>query len=279
MAMTMTSAQMSRRRVILIGSLSLGAILAVVALRPRTPAPAAASGSAAAADRRVRPSAGAIARGPRFVAPEPGSTAEQADRPEALPDTRPWRQIKTHLRSVGRIGPGARDDYDWTLARLKKNGRAMAQEIAGHYPQVPADLHDLRFSLLFLLGELDQSEGEELLARAAASDLAVPTVPPEQAGGHDHHHEQMDPEEKIRMAAVRGLINRMRAGSEGAKAAMLGLTQHRDRGTRLAALRALSDVHGNDPALMASLARSTRPDERFTIDGTQPAVAHYDQAP
>ena len=277
--MAMTSAQMSRRRVMVIGSLTFGAILTVVALRPRPPAPAATTDSSADDAGRARRLGSAMARGPRFVAPEPGSTAEQADRAEALPDTRPWRQIKTHLRSVGRIGPGARDEYDWTLARLKKNGRDMALEIAAHYQKVPAELQDLRFSLLFLLGELDQSEGEELLARAAASDGPAAKAAPDQAGAHDHHHDQMDPELKIRMAAVHGLINRLRAGSEPAKTAMLALTQHRDRETRLAALRALSDVHGGDTALMASLARTTRPDERFTIDGTQPAVAHYDQAP
>jgi hypothetical protein len=204
---------------------------------------------------------------PRFVSGPTGGAREHSAPPILAPtvDVSPassWPRIEEHLRIATGVGPGARKAYVRSLAELREDARAVSAEIVARYDQISGPSTGLRFALLFLLGELDQPEGEGLLTRVAST----PGVPPA-----PEHHEVPDPDQQLRLVAIRGLGRRLGTGSEAARSALFALVRHPDRSTRLAAARTLVDGFPGDTEVVDALAALLPPSERFVIDGTEGA--------
>jgi hypothetical protein len=189
-------------------------------------------------------------------------TAPQPRDEAPFPATALWNAILQHAQLAQAFGPGARARYASSLAALRPQAETVTAAIVERFDGLPAGLQELRFSLVFLLVELAHPRSEPLLARLAAAQDPPVTEP-------HSHHSAMSPSRRLRLVALNGLQRLTRAGSEGARRALLGALDHPDRQTRLTAARTLFLGNPNDAQIQAELRVRVRANERFAIDGSE----------
>lgn len=111
---------------------------------------------------------------------EPEPESSQLSKPGATKTTEQQieRAIRSHVRSMDAVGPSAAARYAKSLARLKKHGDRVAKALMAKYQTLPQQRQDLRWKIVFTLGELAEPVAVPFLVAVADEKLVALDKPP-----------------------------------------------------------------------------------------------------
>lgn len=196
------------------------------------------------------------------------TTAAQAARSVKIGETR--ARLENFLRVAYKHGPGVEDEYERTVADLRKEPEGTVIEIAKMMGASAANDFPLRWALIFAACELRHRAALALLTNIVDTPLPEEPKPPA------HGFSIVANETILRTTAIDGIGELAKAGNKEAYEALFRVVRTPSISMRRAAVQAILQA-GRSGAVANKLKSLLPPEQHFLLTLKRPSVDEVPQ--
>lgn len=164
------------------------------------------------------------------------------------------QQIVDAINYMGGMGDNAEEEYQSSLKTLKPAAKEVVRVISSEYKVLPETSYLDRWSLVYLMGELQESSALPMLGKILSTQI------PKEKSKVLHEYSTRAEELMIRTTAVEAIKRIAESKDQKALDILLKLTNHKEFSVRRAAVQSYLEVGGRDARkeLMETLSEENR---------------------